>query len=194
MGDTGMTDEWTTAMTELCAAYNIPATAERLAAYRKSLGKLHIASWHKLVEHCLGPKGPEKMPTVPQLWRIHRELRAAFAPIKAREQDEEFTKWEIHANKVLFQLAYQDLRRGANTKPIAEYPPMPEGGYGVPLVLPKPTDSSRLDACLRTKREVCQMANDAEARGETWTIDDFNDVLYAALEKILGSDKKREAA
>lgn len=69
-------DDWDLKFSELCAAYDKPYTNERRAAYRKGMQKLHSAAWLRLLEHCISEAGPEKFPTVRDLWAIHRKLRS----------------------------------------------------------------------------------------------------------------------
>lgn len=59
----------------LCAGFNVPATLERREAYWRGCSKMPLFMFGLVVEHVLGDGGPEKIPTAPQIWQIHRQLR-----------------------------------------------------------------------------------------------------------------------
>lgn len=58
----------------ICAAYNVPM-GDRGAAYWTAFNRLGIIEFARIVERVIGPDGPDKMPTVKQLWDIRRELK-----------------------------------------------------------------------------------------------------------------------
>jgi len=60
----------------LCAAYNVPA-GERGEAYWNAFNRLGLIEFARMVAHIIGPEGPDKLPTVPQLWKIRKELGKA---------------------------------------------------------------------------------------------------------------------
>lgn len=117
MGVTPLFDEFDQFLAELCAGFSVPCTNERRTAYRKSLGKLHEAAWSRLVEHCLSEEGPPKFPSVADLWRIHRQLKARRAPVVVPEKPVEEWKgddWDLIANRHLF--AHIRYRLAANPR------------------------------------------------------------------------------
>lgn len=177
-------DELDRLLAQLCAGFDRPYTAERREAYRRGLSKMHPAMLERVVDHCLGGNGPERFPTTQQLWQISRELRR-----KQRQHDavvdetRGMSRWEVAANRILFQLAYCDIRRGF--RPIATFPPMPPEGYGLPLRLVQPTDRSLLDKCLELKREIVGYAEEAERAGDPWTNEEFVDVCQSTFEKLI---------
>jgi hypothetical protein len=63
----------------LCAGYNIPVTNERNEAYWRGLIKMPLGTLERVVDHALGPEGPEKIPNPRQMWGIYRDLRSAGA-------------------------------------------------------------------------------------------------------------------
>ena len=60
----------------LCAGFNVPVTDLRSEAYWRGLAKMQLGQFARVVEHALGPDGPERIPTAPQCWTIARQLRA----------------------------------------------------------------------------------------------------------------------
>lgn len=64
----------------LCAGFNIPPTSERLESYWTGLQRMNLPAFVRIVEHALGPSGPEKFPTVSSVWGLHRDLRARARP------------------------------------------------------------------------------------------------------------------
>ena len=88
----------------LCAAYNVPATPERIEGFWASFGgKVSLAAFAKVVAHALGEDGTEKMPTVHQLWTIYRKnkptLQGAAQPVKVQS---EFDNYHAYGNRTLF--------------------------------------------------------------------------------------------
>ena len=73
----------------------------------------------------------------------------------------ELSWWAMAANRILFELAYRDERRG--------FLPMRE-------LLPR---------CLDVKWEFVKMAEKAESDGSQWTPEEFSDLCFDGFEKIL---------
>ncbi len=63
----------------LCAGFNVPCTLPRRHAYFLGLAKMSLQQFARVVERCLADNGPEEMPTVSAMWRLHRERRLAQA-------------------------------------------------------------------------------------------------------------------
>lgn len=61
----------------LCAGFNVPVTELRSEAYWRGLAKMHLGQFARVVEHALGPDGPERIPTSSQCWSIWRQIRNA---------------------------------------------------------------------------------------------------------------------
>ena len=61
----------------LCAGFNVPCTLPRRHAYFLGLAKMSIEQFARVVERCLADNGPEEMPTVNVLWKLHKAPRAA---------------------------------------------------------------------------------------------------------------------
>jgi hypothetical protein len=63
----------------LCAAFNVPV-ADRADAYWLAFNKLRLDDWLRMVAHCVGQNGPDKMPSVPALWKVRATLRSGQRP------------------------------------------------------------------------------------------------------------------
>lgn len=74
--------EFDAQMAQLCAAFNVPDKGQA-AAYWIAFRRLSLIEFARIIEAALGPDGPEKMPTVKQLWRIRAELKTAAGPAGA---------------------------------------------------------------------------------------------------------------
>lgn len=163
---TELFDDWDRAFAELCAGYDKPATNERRAAYRKSLSKMHIGAWQQLVDYCLSEKGPEKFPTTYALWNVSRELRRqrARAPEQAQDDDPPMSRWAIAANKILFAVAYGDLRRGF-----------------------LPMGKELLERALVIKADFVAMGEASERDGEPMSGKEFDNLCRDGFRKLLGT-------
>jgi hypothetical protein len=163
---------------DLCLAFNRPYTPEVTRVFWESLKFASIFDVRRMaVKHRNTAK---KFPTPKDL-----APERAVAPAKPVVPDPVMSKWAVAANKILFQLAYLDKRRGFF--PISKYPPMPKGGYGLPLHanIPKPLDSKIFDM-VAMKADYVRMAEEAEANGQSWSHEEFRDLVYDGFEKALG--------
>lgn len=52
-------------------------TRERTEAYWKGLQKLGLVELGRLIDYALGEHGPDRLPSVPQLWRMRADMRRA---------------------------------------------------------------------------------------------------------------------
>jgi hypothetical protein len=59
----------------LCAGFNVPMTELRTEAYWRGLQQMHLLQFARTVEHALGEEGPERIPTVPQMWAVWKKVR-----------------------------------------------------------------------------------------------------------------------
>lgn len=90
----------------LCAAFDRGYTADRRMALRAAfVGKLSAAQVARVVEKLLGPDGPEKMPTVREIWQAHRSLRVAPPRRDSELPRAQVETWDGHANAVLIRCA-----------------------------------------------------------------------------------------
>jgi hypothetical protein len=46
-------------------------------AFRTGLSKLPLPAFSRVVDHCLGENGPERMPSVRECWSIYKRLRTS---------------------------------------------------------------------------------------------------------------------
>lgn len=66
----------------LCAGFNVPPIEMRVEAYWRGLQKMDLPIFARVVEYVLGSNGPERIPTVPQVWNLQREMRRSTrAPV-----------------------------------------------------------------------------------------------------------------
>jgi hypothetical protein len=165
-------------MEDLCTAFNRPCTDALVRVFAESLKALHIADVKHASESYRknGKRFPAPKDLMPE--------RRARAPMP-REPEPQMTWWAKIANKILLAVAYQDIRRGF--KPMAEYPPMPKGGYGLPLMLPRPVDDTVLQRALAAKADYVRMAEEAEILGDRWTDEEFAELAFDGLEQILST-------
>lgn len=109
----------------LCAGFNVPPTPERLEAYEKAFGKLNAAMWARMVEHCLAEAGPNRMPTVRELWDIRRELRVG-PPQYIHERKEtdgwQGDAWDLAANRHLYAYLLATVLPAGAAAPMARNP------------------------------------------------------------------------
>jgi len=90
-------EEFARQLRELCAGFNVPM-GEREAAYWRGLAKMEIATFARVVEHCLGDDGPDKIPTTRGVWALSKSMRARSAPAAPTRPAWSGDKWDIEAN------------------------------------------------------------------------------------------------
>jgi hypothetical protein len=59
----------------LCAGFNVPFTPEREEAYWRGLERMQVSQFARVVTHALGEQGPERIPTVREVWALQRVMR-----------------------------------------------------------------------------------------------------------------------
>lgn len=94
----------------LCQGYGF-WVGDRSEAYWKGLSKMSLPSFARCVEFALSEDGPEKIPNVHGVWKIHRGLRASGPNQEgtAPQKEPEYGKWLIRVN--LLFLTYLMRRR-----------------------------------------------------------------------------------
>jgi hypothetical protein len=60
-----------------CVGLGAIPTEARREAYWKGLSKMSVIQFSRVVDHCLSEDGPEKIPTVPGVWKLWRSIAAA---------------------------------------------------------------------------------------------------------------------
>lgn len=166
-------------MQDLCLAFNRPYTPELTRVFWESLKHLHIADVKRSAD--AARKSLKKFPTPKDM----TPERVTAPPAAQRDTGPAMSRWAIAANKILFACAYLDERRGFVS--IAKWEPMPPGGWGLPLRRPKLIDGTLLEKCLAVKRDYVEMAEDAEAHGQTWDSQEFNRMCREGFETLLGT-------
>ena len=87
----------------LCAGFNVPLTDLRSEAYWRDLAKMQLGQFARVVEHALGPDGPERIPTAPQCWSIARSLRARPSAPTVTPPERVFDPFVTFGNRCLLQ-------------------------------------------------------------------------------------------
>lgn len=87
----------------LCAGFNVPVTDLRSEAYWRGLAKMPLGQFVRVVEHALGPDGPERIPTAPQCWTIARSLRTRPKAATATVPERAFETFAAFGNRCLLR-------------------------------------------------------------------------------------------
>lgn len=103
----------------LCAGFNVPCTLPRRHAYFLGLAKMSLQQFARVVERCLADNGPEEMPTVSAMWRLHRERRLAQAVAEKSAEVPDPEHIVYFANRLLFM----HLRHRAGLASPGEFKP-----------------------------------------------------------------------
>jgi len=135
-------EEYEAQLGKLCAGYNLPVTTHRKDAYWSGLAKMSLAQFARCVDDALSDDGPEEMPTVKGVWKIHRELRSARTFEQPKKPEDTRDHLEYWANRLL--LAHITRRLGLKSTSRFEAP------YGLKDCVASP----ELDACRKLKREL----------------------------------------
>lgn len=106
-------------LASLCAGFNVPM-GDRAEAYWRGLAKMELRTFARVVEHCLGEDGPEKIPTTKQCWLHSKSLRknGAFTPSEPTRAPWTGDRWDIEAN---FRLLTHIRSAGKRYGPDAAY-------------------------------------------------------------------------
>lgn len=171
---------FTAVMTDLCAAFDKPVTDDRVRVFWETLKHVHLHDVKRSAE--AWKRNQRKFPTPRDLM----PERATAPPPKSEVDAERWSSWAMAANKILFACAYEDDRRGF--RPVALWNPTPKRGWLLPLRPSKHIgllDGSLLEKCLAVKRDYVRMAEEAEAAGEAWNIEEFNRMCREGFEKLL---------
>ncbi len=100
---TQLRDEYDNQFAALCAAFDRSYSSDRREAMRASfVGKLTAAQVARMVERLVGEHGPERMPTVREMWTAYRALRAPRPTPPAAPPGAELSRWNAAANTALF--------------------------------------------------------------------------------------------
>jgi hypothetical protein len=73
--------EFNQLLEKLYAGFNMPISDARLSAYWDGLAKMSLGQFAVAVEQALGPNGPERIPSVPAIWKISKDYRKP-APVQ----------------------------------------------------------------------------------------------------------------
>jgi hypothetical protein len=100
--------EFREVLEKLYGGFNMPLSEVRVAAYWEGLAKMSLGQFSATVDHCLGERGPERIPAVPMLWQISKSIRST-APSAPSEPQPEYPKALLVVNG--FFLKYLLKRR-----------------------------------------------------------------------------------
>lgn len=167
-----------TVIEDLCVAFNRPCTDHVVRVFWETLKHMPMGEVRRSMESAR--KNLRRFPTPKDLTPERK-----YTPASAIDTGPEMSRWAVAANKILFAVAYSDLRRG--TKPIAVYPPMPERGWGLPLKTPVALDDSLLQRVLVVKADYVAMGEQSEREGEPMTGPDFSAMCMEGFRKTLGT-------
>ncbi len=133
-------------LARLCAGYGKPATKAQQSAYWSGLGKMGLVQFIRCVDHALGEEGPEDLPNVKALWRIHRSFRAA-AP-RARSAGDADKR--DHLLYWLNRMLWVHIRARGGLGSTGTFIPSEYGKSGMNDCIA----SRELEACQKLKREL----------------------------------------
>lgn len=106
-------------LASLCAGFNVPV-GDRAEAYWRGLARMELRTFARIVEHCLGEDGPEKIPTTKQCWLHSKALRknGADAPAEPKRPPWTGDHWDVESN---FRLLAHIRASGKRYGPDAGY-------------------------------------------------------------------------
>jgi hypothetical protein len=70
-------EEFRAQLEKLCAAFNVPCTEAREEAYFRAFSRLSLIAFARLVDAALDENGPQKLPTVHDLWELYKHTKGA---------------------------------------------------------------------------------------------------------------------
>jgi hypothetical protein len=70
-------EEFRVQLEKLCAAFNVPCTEAREEAYFRAFSRLSLIAFARLVDAALDENGPQKLPTVHDLWELYKHTKGA---------------------------------------------------------------------------------------------------------------------
>jgi len=68
-------EEFNAQMRKLCGGLDVFPSADKVEAYWTGLEKMSLPQFVRIVNFALSEEGPEKMPNVPQVWAMYRDMR-----------------------------------------------------------------------------------------------------------------------
>lgn len=165
-------------MQDLCLAFNRPYTTDLSRVFWETLKHVSLMDFRRACDSAR--VNLKKFPTPREL--IPERRAAPPLPIDVGPY---MSRWAIAANRILFAVAYGDLRRGF--APIGKWEKMPEKGWGLPLRLAKPIDITLLDRALEIKADFVSMGEQSEAEGEPMLPNEFDNLCRDGFRKLLGT-------
>lgn len=106
MSVTNLRDEFDDQFAALCAAFDRGYTSDRREAMRTAfVGKLSAAQVARIVERMVADGGPERMPTVRDMWQTWRTMRAPAPRSEPAKPQHVWPQWQGSANVCLITCA-----------------------------------------------------------------------------------------
>jgi hypothetical protein len=68
-------EEFNSQMRKFFGGYDVFPSPDKIEAYWIGLQKLTLVQLGRVMERALSEDGPDKMPNVPQVWNLHRDIR-----------------------------------------------------------------------------------------------------------------------
>jgi hypothetical protein len=126
---------------KLYAGYNMPVSKTRVDAYWQGLAKMPMIQFAKVIDHCLGEGGPERIPNVPSIWAIRNKLSEAAKPAP-QHVERENDSLAYFANRLLM---HHVIARGGLGS---------QGTFVAPRGMTECSPLAELEACLKVKQEL----------------------------------------
>jgi hypothetical protein len=145
-------DRFDVLLEKLYAGFNMPMSKVRAEAYFDGLGKMSLAQFARCVESALGENGPERIPSVPGVWKISKELKHKNEPLPEAPKAEP-DHLQDFANRLLW--IHIRARGGLGSK----------GKFTPPRGLSNCEASPELAMCLKIKTDMVEFFGELIAEG-----------------------------
>lgn len=177
-------------LANLCAGFNVPV-GDRVEAYWRGLAKMELRTFVRVVEHCLGEEGPEKIPTTRQCWSLSKVLRPARIVAHVAEPQWRGDKWDIDAN---YHLLAHLRNRPKKYAPDSTYGPVRYGNEVRNEAIPGPLTKAHTAIVVQWKKTWSEdmrvlVSPSAEVAWAAWV-----ECMERADEQIASLQREREAA
>lgn len=127
---------------KLYAGFNMPVSKARQDAYFDGLAKMPLSRFMRCVDAALGEDGPERIPSVTQLWGIYRKIKTSLDPKPEPKPESDPDHLTYFANRLLWK--HVASRGGLGST----------GRFVVAYGMVDCKASAELTACLKVKAEL----------------------------------------
>ena len=163
---------------DLCTAFDRPFTDARVRVFHEALKHAHILDVKRAAD--THRKTAKRFPTPKDLLPTR-----SVAP-KREEPEPHFSKWAQLANRILWLLQFNS---GRGMKPIGKWKnpdPWRHGMQATPL-------DDTFARVLAAKADYVRMAEEAEAEGREWTVEEFVELVRPGLGQIIAESDAKAA-